>query len=91
VTKDPSPDGKFAMLLTRVGEGTASLELIEVSSRRVVLKLTAETISNPSADDEWETNLGFVRCTETINVTFDAQDKPSLRAMTRKVSRQTQP
>jgi uncharacterized OB-fold protein len=74
VTKDPSPDGKFAMLLTRVGEGTAGLELIEVSSRRVVLKLTAETISNPSADDEWETNLGFVRCTETINVTVDAQD-----------------
>jgi hypothetical protein len=175
VTKDPSPGGKFAMLLTRAEEGTAeegtaSLTLIEVSSRRVVLNLTAE-ISNPSADDssllwsgdskrvaffeanrrggtttvyfrndsgfmeislpelpscevprkrgegvvkdiestvepkrwlksgvlvlhayvEWETNLGFVRCSETIDFAFDAQDKPSVRTMTRKISRTDSP
>jgi hypothetical protein len=40
-TKDPSPDGKFAMLLTedQKEEGRVKIQLIEVSSRNVVLEL----------------------------------------------------
>jgi hypothetical protein len=40
-TKFPSPDGKFAMLLTKdeKGEGRVKIQLIEVSSRKVVLDL----------------------------------------------------
>ncbi|MGE5208365.1 MAG: hypothetical protein ACM3KL_03435, partial [Alphaproteobacteria bacterium] len=39
--KDPSPDGQFAMLLTRdpQEEGRVKIQLIEISSRKVVLDL----------------------------------------------------
>jgi len=38
-TKDPSPDGKFGMLLTAEEEGGVKIQLIELSSRKVVLDL----------------------------------------------------
>jgi len=37
--KDASPDGKFGMLLTAKEEGGVKIQLIEVSSRKVVLDL----------------------------------------------------
>ena len=37
--KDASPDGKFGMLLTAEEEGGVKIQLIEVSSRKVVLDL----------------------------------------------------
>jgi hypothetical protein len=50
-TKDPSPDGKFAMLLTEDEreEGRVKIQLIEVSSRKVVLDL-AES-GHPHSED----------------------------------------
>jgi len=38
-TRDTSPDGKFGMLLTAKEEGGVKIQLIEVSSRKVVLDL----------------------------------------------------
>ena len=47
--KYPSPDGKFAMLLTRTDEGNMTIQLIEVSSRKAVADL-ADT-GNPYANE----------------------------------------
>ncbi|MBO0695512.1 MAG: hypothetical protein J2P56_05350 [Verrucomicrobia bacterium] len=49
--RDPSPDGRFAMLLTedQKEEGRVKIQLVEVSSRKVVLEL-AES-GHPHSDD----------------------------------------
>src|SRR5439155_24259098 len=49
--KDPSPDGKFAMLLTQPEEGGVKIQLIEVSSRKVVLDLGEIGHFGPHAED----------------------------------------
>ena len=50
-TKDPSPDGKFAMLLTndQVEAGRVKIQLIETNSRKVVLDLADS--GHPHAED----------------------------------------
>jgi hypothetical protein len=49
-TRDPSPDGRFAMLLTGQ-EGGVKIQLVEVSSRRVVLDLAKIGHFGPHAED----------------------------------------
>ena len=49
--KDPSPDGKFAMLLTQPEEGGVKIQLIEVSSRNVLLDVAEIGHFGPHAED----------------------------------------
>ena len=49
--KDASPDGKFGMLLTAKEEGGVKIQLIEVSSRKVVLDLGEIGHFGPHAED----------------------------------------
>jgi hypothetical protein len=49
--RDASPDGKFAMLLTQKEEFVVKIQLIEVSSRKVVLDLAEIGHFGPHAED----------------------------------------
>jgi hypothetical protein len=57
VTRDPSPDGNFSLLLTTQQDGAFKVELIEIASHRVMLQLTP--IGHPWIDDSrllWSDN-----------------------------------
>jgi hypothetical protein len=49
--RDASPDGKFAMLVTQPEEGGVKIQLIEVSSRMVVLDVAEISHFGPNAED----------------------------------------
>jgi hypothetical protein len=48
-TRDPSPDGKFAMLLAEKGDGEVHIQLVEAGSGKVVLNLADS--GHPHAED----------------------------------------